>query len=156
MDVGAVNTSLHVYFSWAPGGPAFTLQGMVDCWVTRLKSSSATSSSDDPQIHLILATQRRWQGFLWTFLSLPNLRFQMLFWATWFRGEARPLGGKCEILWSSSTHLWLYKNYPRVRARSRWQWCSSGTPASTVPRTSGLSPSLSSSLSPVGKFHGFS
>lgn len=75
-------------------------------------------------IHLILATQRRLQGFFWTLLSLLSLRFQMLFWATWFRGEARPLGGKCEILWSSSTHLWLYKNYLGDQKQgSRWWRC---------------------------------
>lgn len=88
------------------------------CWqATGSESSATASSSDDPRVHMILATQRRLQDFFWTSLSLLDLRFQMLFWATWCRGEARPLGGKCDILWSSSTHLWLYKNYPRVRSK---------------------------------------
>lgn len=84
--------------------------------------------------HSILATQRRLQGFFWTLLSLLSLRFQMLFWATWFRGEARPLGGKCEILWSSSSHLWLYKNYPGGQKQgSRWWRCSTCSPTQPAP-----------------------
>lgn len=79
LSCAAANVGLLVYFSWAQGGRVFTVQGVVNQWVTCLKSSAATSSSDDPQNHLILATQRRLPGFFWTLLSLLNLRFQMLF-----------------------------------------------------------------------------
>lgn len=70
------------------------------------------------QIHLISATQ----AFAGLFLDLAKpaeSKISHAVWGTWFRGEARPLGGKCEILWSSSTHLWLYKNYPRVRSKKQ-------------------------------------
>lgn len=41
---------------------------------------------------------RVFAGFFWTCCFCWGLRFQMLFWATWFRGEARPLEGSVKFL----------------------------------------------------------
>ena len=135
LSVPALSVGLPVFLCLTPGSQVFTSKVVVNPWATCSKSPSSSDDHPSPHlIHLILATQRRLQGFFWTLLSLLSLRFQMLFWATWFRGEARPLGGKCEILWTSSSHLWLYKNYPGGQKQgSRWWRCFTCSPTQPAP-----------------------
>lgn len=79
LPLPALSVGLHGLLSWPLGSQVFPFKVAVKQWVTCSESSSAASSSDDPHTHLILATQRRLQGFFWTLLSLLSLRFQMLF-----------------------------------------------------------------------------
>lgn len=79
-----------------PGSQAGTAMMVVKYRATCPRNPS-TSSADDPHVRLMLATWRCLQSFFWTLLSLLNLRFQMLFWAPWFRGEARLLGGSVKF-----------------------------------------------------------